>query len=244
MFDGTQPPKTTNEVIADSLRPQTEIVAYHDSTAKGNYADSAKTITWDAAVEMLGGNPGYNPAFCGSAKYRGLKVTEFTDLGYVGDPTRSANHSRQFSETHAYFDTDFPVKPAGQLDMIYDWGNGSLVSKTFRAGLAKDIKIGENTKLLLECYPLSTATKDKKIENEVILSGSAKINDKLSAYGMGRVFTMGRDVTPVGKIGVSWNINDKWSFKGEYRNWPKVDRGKKGRDSSIYVGFSRRFTGR
>ena len=61
---------------------------------------------------------------------------------------------------------------------------------------------------------------------------------------MGRVFTMGRDVTPVGKIGVSWNINDKWSFKGEYRNWPKVDRGKKGRDSSIYVGFSRRFTGR
>jgi hypothetical protein len=246
MFNGTAPPKTTNESIVDSLKPKTEIAAYVNNDSV-SYESHKGTITWDAAVELFGSvnghGPVYVPALSGSLKYRGLKVTEFTDLGYVGDPKRENNLAKQFSETHAYFDTDFPVKPAAQVDIAYDWNDTKIDSKVVRVGLAKYMKIGNSANLLLEYYPLSTKINDHdRMESEVRLSGQGKINDHLSVYGMGKLFNTGKDFTPLGKMGVKWNINDKWSLNGEYRNWPKVVNGKKSRDSAVYIGFARRFT--
>jgi hypothetical protein len=246
MFDGATPPKTANECIADSLKPKIENTAYVNNDSTG-YENRKDTITWNAAAELFGSlnghGPVYVPALSGSMKYRGLNVTEFTDLGYVGDQKRENNLGKQFSETHVYFDTDFPVKPAGQMDLVYDWNDTRLDSKIFRAGLAKDMKIGNSVNLLLECYPLSTKINGQdRMENEVKLSGQGKINGCLSVYGMGKIFNTRKEFTPLGKIGATWDINDKWSAKCEYRNWPKVNNGKKSRDSSVYIGFARRFT--
>jgi hypothetical protein len=129
------------------------------------------------------------------------------------------------------------------MDLVYNWNDTKLESKIFRVGLAKDVNIGSSVNLLLECYPLSTKINGQdRMENEVRLSGQGKINDHLSVYGMGKIFKIGKDFTPLGKIGAAWDINDKWSAKCEYRNWPKVNNGKKSRDSGIYIGFARRFT--
>jgi hypothetical protein len=244
MFDGTEPPKTTGQAVSDSLKPAIENVACIDNSIdSAGYRTRKDTIVWNAAIELMGSGSGYSPAFSGTLGYGRLKLTEFTDFGYVGDPKRENNLGREFSETHAYFNMGFPVKPAAQFDLTYDWNSGKTDSKILRVGLAKDIRIGGDANILLECYPLSTKTDSRgKMQNEAILSSRFKISDDVSFYGMGRFFNTGKEFTPLGKIGVMWNINDKWSFKGEYRNWPKLNKGKKSRDSSIYIGFARRFT--